>query len=166
MHALVSTHGEKSQHSCLDPFPFISHATSLPVMNVQYQCPHCLSLVSHKRSLIHHFQLNVNCPYQNPDNCLYYPSHSLPPVSSVSLPLHDSSESFHHSSINDVPVCDAILGPNDSQLSLTLQSSYDTDDEDSSVLSIECNPAYPSITNNLILQADSNLMDKDDDIDC
>jgi hypothetical protein len=163
-HALfVSTHGEKSQRSCLDPFPFNSHATSLPVMNVQYQCPHCLSLVSHKRSLIRHFQSNVNCPYKNPDNCLYYPSHSLPPVGSVSLPLHDSSESFHHSSVDDVPVCDAILGPDDSQLSSTLQSSYDTDDDDSSALSIECNPDYPSVTSNLILQADSDLTDEDDD---
>jgi hypothetical protein len=130
---------------------------------VQYQCPHCLSLVSHKRSLIHHFQRNVNCPYQDPDNCLYYPSHSLRPVGSISLPLHDSSESSHHSSVDDVPVCDAILEPDDSQLLLTLQSSFDTDDEDSSVLSIECNPHYPSLTNNLILHGDSNLMDEDDD---
>ena len=83
----------------------------------------------------------MNCPYQNPDNCLYYPSHSLPPVGSVS----------------------SILGPNDSQLLLTLQSSYDTDDNNSSALSIEYNPDYPSIANNLILQADSDLMDEDDD---
>ena len=160
---LASTHGKNSQCLCLDPLPFISHATSLTIMNVQYQCPHCLLLVSQKRSLIHHFQLNVNCPYNNPNNCLYYPSSSLLPASSVSLPLHDSSESFLHSSINDLPVGDAILGPNDSQLLLTQQSSYNTDDDDSSVLSIECNPDYPSIANNLILQEDSNLMDEDEE---
>ena len=162
MHAHVSTHGEKSQCSCLDPFPFISHGTSIPVMNMQYQCPHC-PCFQLQRSLIHHFQRNVNCPYQDPDNCLYYPSHSLWPVGSVSLPLHDSSESSHHSSVNDVPVCDAIMEPDESQLLLTLQSSFDTDDKVSSVLSIKCNPDYPSLANNLILQADSNLTDEDDD---
>ena len=154
----VSMHdGENSQCSCVDTFPFLSHATSFPVMNVQYQCPHCLSLVTHKRSLIRHFQVNVNCPYKNPNNCLYYPSHSLPPVSSVSLPPHDSSQSLYHSSGTDVSVRNAILGPDDSQLSITLQSSDDTEDDDSSALSIECNPDYPSVANNLILQADSDL---------
>ena len=83
----------------------------------------------------------MNCPYKNPDNCLCYPSHSLLPVSSVS----------------------SILGPDDSQLSLTLQSSYDTDDDDSAALSIEYNLDYPSTANNLILQADSDLTDDDDD---
>ena len=132
-------------------------------MNMQYHCPHCLSLVMHKRSLIHHFQSNVNCPYKNPDNCLYYPSHSLPPVSSVSLPPHDTSESLYHSSGDDISVHNAILGPDDSQLLITLQSSDDTEDDDSSALSIECNSDYPSVANNLILQADSDLTEEDDD---
>jgi hypothetical protein len=65
--------------------------------------------------------------------------------------------------MDDVPVCDAILEPEDSQLLLTLQSSFDTDDKDSSALSIECHPDYPSLANNLILQADSDLTDEDDD---
>ena len=73
-------------------------------------------------------------------------------------------ESSHHSSVDDVQVCNAPLKPDDSQVLLTLQSSSNIDDKEPSVLSIECN-GYPSLTNNLTLQADSDLTNEDDDSD-
>ena len=111
--------------------------------------------------MIDHFHNNVNCPYQDPNDCLFYPSQSFVHVPSLSLPLQDSSSSSHPFSNDDAVVINPPPELDDSQVEVSSQSSSDSNDDHPYILGIEGNPDFPPLANNIFLQDDSDLSDPD-----
>ena len=151
-----------------------------------FRCPHCSSAIQHRRNLLLHFQRNAGCSYANPDDCIVFenciagssPSSRLQTAPS---PVNDAgydgaddcivescsagySSPDRPSSLPEAPPSSPVDDRSNCSWPDILNESISGErSDDSFIIGVETDAAYPPEAARLILQQDSDLTDDEED---